>query len=286
MKTYIKYLSVALAALAFVSCDKLAPSKSEVESTFSSPEALPTLTIGNAVADAVHKAVNVSVTVSGMPADASNIILGVMTSLDPTFASSRFVAAKEVADGTFTMQGAVSPDATYYVKAVATSLKSGASYSDVIKVDVPKVPFWAQLPGSYVGHVESDVFDGFVYDNTLIVTGDEKDPEHFVWIANIDPYWANDKGKTGETLECNYVRASIDEKNRSLVVDLFADIHLDGRTVCGLDASSYSEATEYAPLVFKVQPDGSLLCVGAYMTINGNAGENCWGGDVTYNPAS
>ena len=113
MKIHIKYFSVVLAALAFVSCDKLAPGKAEVESNFATPKVLPSLTIGEAVADAAHKVVNVSVTVSGMPADASDIELGVLTSLDPAFASSRFVAAKEVADGTFIMQGSVTPDATY-----------------------------------------------------------------------------------------------------------------------------------------------------------------------------
>lgn len=286
MKIHIKYLSVALAALAFISCDKLAPSKAEVESNFTAPKELPSLTIGGAVADAVHKVVNVSVTVSGMPADASDIELGVLTSLDPAFASSRFVAAKEVADGTFIMQGAVTPDASFYVKAVATSLKSGAVYSDVIKVDVPKVPFWAQLPGSYVGHVESEFNDSQKYDNTLIVVGDEKDPEHYVWVANIEPYWASDGEHSGETLEFNYVRASIDEKNRCLVIAVGADIHLGGRIVRGVDAVSIYDAEYYEPIVFEVLKDGSLYRKNAYTTYAGGDLENSWLGDVTYSPAS
>jgi hypothetical protein len=286
MKIHIKYFPVVLAALAFASCDKLAPGKAEVESNFATPKVLPSLTIGEAVADAAHKVVNVSVTVSGMPADASDIELGVLTSLDPAFASSRFVAAKEVADGTFIMQGAVTPDATYYVMAVATSLESGASYSDVIEVAVPKVPFWAQLPGSYVGHVESELNDGQAYDNTIIVTSDEKDPEHYVWIANIEPYWANDKGKTGETLEYNYVRASIDEKNKCLVVGFDADIHLGGRTVRGLDAASIDDAEYFVPLEIRVLKDGGLYFEFAYVTMAGGALENSWAGGVTYDPAS
>jgi hypothetical protein len=286
MKIHIKYFSVVLAALAFVSCDKLAPGKAEVESNFATPKVLPSLTIGEAVADAAHKVVNVSVTVSGMPADASDIELGVLTSLDPAFASSRFVAAKEVADGTFIMQGAVTPDATYYVMAVATSLESGASYSDVIEVAVPKVPFWAQLPGSYVGHVESELEDSQKYDNTLIVVADEKDPEHYVWIADIEPYWAYDGGHSGETLEFNYVRASVDEANKCLVIADRADIHLGGRIVRGVDAVSIYDAEYYAPIVFEVLKDGSLYRKNAYTTYAGGDLENSWGGDVTYSPAS
>ena len=286
MKTHIKFLSVSLAVLAFASCDKLAPSKAEVEATFSSSEVLPTLTIGNLVLEPSHKIVNASVTVSGVPSDASDIVLGVMTSLDPTFSAGKFMAVENVVDGTFTMKGAVSPDATYYVKAVAASLKSGASYSDVIKIDVPKVPFWAQLPGTYVGHVESELNDGQAYDNTIIVTSDEKDPEHYVWIANIEPYWANDKGKTGETLEYNYVRASIDEKNKCLVVGFDADIHLGGRTVRGLDAASIDDAEYFVPLEIRVLKDGGLYFEFAYVTMAGGALENAWAGGVTYDPAS
>ena len=283
MKKHNIFLSVALAALTLVSCGKLAPSKAEVEAGFDAPISLPSLTIANPEADAAHGVVKVSVTVSGVPSDASDIVLGVMTSMDPTFATSKFVAADNVADGTFTMQGTVTPNSTYYVKAVASSIKGGSSYSEVLPVAVPKAPLWVQVPGTYVGHVVSDAYASEDYDNNVItVIPDEKDPEHYVWIAGIEPYWAVEKNYTGEELDHNYVRASIDEKNECLIVAVGADIHLGNRTIRGLDAPSMETASKYVPLVFQLKAGGNLYRANGFQTFAGDELEDIWKGDVTY----
>ena len=283
MKKHIIFLSVALAALTLVSCDKLSPSKAEVEAGFDAPIALPTLTIANPEADPANGVVNVTVTVSGVPSDASDIVLGVMTSMDPTFATSKFVAVENVADGTFSMQGTVTPNATYYVKAVASSLRSGSSYSEVLTVAVPKIPLWVQVPGTYVAHVVSEAYDDEDYEEaTIFVIPDEKDPQHYVWIAGIEPYWAVAKGYTGEKLDYNYVRASIDEKNECLVIAAGSDIHLGNRTIRGLDAPTQEEASKYAPLTFKMMPGGNLYRANGFHTFAGDELEDIWKGDATY----
>lgn len=282
MKKYIQYFFVAATALLLASCAKIAPSKADVEAGFAAPTALPTLTIsGNAVCDAAKGTVSVPVTVSGLPADVEGLSLGIVTSLDPAFGSSKFVPVENPADGSVTMQGTVTPNSTWYVKAVAASPTGGYSASEVITVAVPDVPLWVKVPGAYSATVVSEAY-GDEYDNTIYVIADEEDPEHIVWIGGIEPYYAS-KGQTGESLESNYVQASIDEQNGCLVVANGADINYGGRFLAGLNDKSEATATKYAPITFKMQKDGSLYRFEAFYTMTpAGQPEDAYFGDVVY----
>ncbi len=280
MKKYIQYFFVAAATLLLASCAKLAPSKAEVEAGFEAPETLPSLTIGSAECDALNGIVNVSVTVSGLPANTENLSLGILTSMTPDFASSKFVAVENPTEGNVTMKGAVTANTTYYVKAVAASPKGGSVYSDVITVDVPDIPLWAKAPGTYTGTVVSEAY-GDNYTNTIYVIADEEDPENVVWIGGIEPYYAGDY--PGKDLDLNYVKATVDEKNGCLVVALGEDVHLGGRVIAGLNAASMNDATSYAAVTFKMTASGDLFRAEAFQTITSSgSAEDSYAGNATY----
>lgn len=281
MKKYIQYLSVAAVAVLFASCNKLTPSKAEVEAGFAKPDALPTLTIGSAECDAVNGIVNVAVTVSGLPADKENLSLGILTSLTEDFGSSKFIKVENPTEGNVTMQGAVTANQTYYVKAVAASPKGGASYSDVITVNVPDIPLWAKAPGTYAGTVVSEAY-GDEYASTIYVASDDEDPEHIVWIGGLEPYYAG-KGYTGAEFDLNYVMATVDEESGCLIVALGEDMHLGGRVVAGLNAPSMNDATNYAPVTFKMTASGDLFRAEAFRTITSDgSAEDSYAGNTTY----
>ena len=282
MKRYIQYFFVAASALLLASCGKIAPSKAEVEAGFAAPTALPTLTIsGDAVCDAVEGTVSVPVTVSGLPSNVEGFSVGLMTSRDPSFKESKYVPAENAADGTVTMVGTVTPNSTWYVKAVAASPTGGYVATEAISVAVPDVPLWVKAPGTYAAKVVSEAYDD-EYENTIYVVADEEDPQHVVWIGGIEPYYAS-KGQTGEKLESNYVKATVDEKNGCLVVANGADIHYGGRSLAGLNDTSMEAATKYAPITFKMQKDGNLYRFEAFMTITPSGEpEDAYFGDVVY----
>lgn len=283
MKRYFNVLSViAAATLLLASCSQLAPSKAQVEAGFAAPAALPTLTIsGSPVCDALNGIVNVTVTVDGLPADLTDLELGILSSMDPTFKSSKFKAVANPANGTVTMQGSVTANSTYYVKAVAASPKGGTAYSEVVTVDVPDIPLYAKAPGTYVGSYDSEAY-GDSYDNTIYVKSDPEDPEHFVLIGGIEPYYAAN-GLTGQTFESNFVRASVDEEEGCLVVALGADMHYGGRMIAGLDSDSMNTASSYAPVTFKMTAKGDLYRYEAFQTLKSNgSAEDSYAGDVTY----
>ena len=268
MKRYFNILSViATASLLFASCSQLAPSKAEVEAGFSPLTPLPTLTIAGApVCDALNGTVTVPVTVDGLSANAGVLEVGILSSTDPSFKSSKFKAVENPTSGTVNMVGAVTANTTYYIKAVASSPTGGTAYSDVITVDVPDIPLYAKAPGTYSGTVVSD----------------DEEPTKYVWIGGIEPYWAGE-GAPGKDFDYNYVLASVDEENGCLVVAVGADLHLSGRMIAGLNSDHMSTATNYAPLTFAMTKSGDLYRANAFMTLmsNGDA-EDCYAGGVTY----
>lgn len=282
MKKYIQYLSVAAAALLLASCAKLAPGKAEVEAGFDAPAALPALSLGTLVeCDALNGVATVSVTVSGLPADLTDLSLGMLSSTDPSFSSSKFVPVAEPAEGTVEMNAAVSANSTYYLKAVAASPKGGTVYSDVITVSVPDIPLWAKASGTYTGTVLSDAY-GDSYANVLTISSDEEDPEHYCYISGIEPYYYS-KGYTLEKNGRNYVRAEIDEESGCLIVPLGADLSLGGSYLLGLNAPHYTEASAYAPITFKMTASGDLYrAEGFYTVTEDDEIEDAYAGGVTY----
>lgn len=283
MKRYFNILSViATASLLLASCSQLAPSKAEVEAGFSPLTPLPTLTIAGApVCDALNGTVTVPVTVDGLSANAGVLEVGILSSTDPSFKSSKFKAVENPTSGTVNMVGAVTANTTYYLKAVAASPTGGTAYSDVITVDVPDIPLYAKAPGTYAGSFDSEAY-GDSYDNTIYVISDSEDPVHVVWIGGIEPYYA-DAGLTGKTFESNYVQASVDEENGCLVVAVGADMHYGGRMIAGLNSDSMDTATNYAPVTFKMTSSGDLYRYEAFQTLKSDASpEDSYEGNVTY----
>lgn len=277
MKRYIQLLSVlALSVATLASCSKLAPSKAEVEAGFDAAAALPTLAIsGAAECDAINGVVTVPVTVSGLPADLTDLSLGLLSSTDPTFASSKFVAVENPANGTVSMNGAVTANTTYYVKAVAASPKGGTAYSEVITVDVPDIPLYYKVPGAYSGTIVSDAY-GDVYNNTLTITSDEEDPENYCYISGIEPYY------TGKGI-ANKVQAQIDEASNSLIIPMGADINYNGKYLVGLNAAHMDDASGYAAITFKMTASGDLYLVNGFFTFDASdEAEDAYGGDVTF----
>jgi hypothetical protein len=284
MKRYFNILSViATASLLLASCSQLAPSKAEVEAGFSPLTPLPTLTIAGApVCDALNGTVTVPVTVDGLSANAGVLEVGILSSTDPSFKSSKFKAVENPTSGTVNMVGAVTANTTYYIKAVASSPTGGTAYSDVITVDVPDIPLYAKAPGTYSGTVVSDAY-GDEYTSTIYIVSDDEEPTKYVWIGGIEPYYAG-KGETGKTFESNYVLASVDEENGCLVVALGADLHrTGGQMIAGLNSDHMETATNYAPLTFAMTKSGDLYRANAFMTLmsDGDA-EDCYAGGVTY----
>lgn len=283
MKRYFNILSViATASLLLASCSQLAPSKADVEAGFSPLTPLPTLTIAGApVCDALNGTVTVPVTVDGLSANAGVLEVGILSSTDPSFKSSKFKAVENPTSGTVNMVGAVTANTTYYIKAVASSPTGGTAYSDVITVDVPDIPLYAKAPGTYTGPVVSDAY-GDDYTSTIYIVSDDEEPTKYVWIGGIEPYYAAN-GLTGKTFESNYVKASVDEENGCLVVALGADMHYGGRMIAGLDSDHMETATNYAPLTFAMTKTGDLYRANAFMTLKSNGdAEDCYAGGVTY----
>lgn len=282
MKRYFNILSViAAASLMLASCSQLGPSKAQVEAGFDAPTALPSLTItGAPVCDALNGIVNVPVTVDGL-ADATGLEIGILSSTDPTFKTSKFVAMENPTSGAVTMQGAVTANTTYYLKAVAASPKGGSTSSDVVSVDVPDIPLYAKAPGTYTASFASEAY-GDLYNNTIYIVADEEEPTEYVWIGGIEPYYA-DGGYSGEDFDYNYVLASVDEENGCLVVALGANAHLGGRMIAGLNTDSMETATKYAPVTFKMTKSGDLYRYEAFQTLKSDASaEDSYEGNVTY----
>lgn len=282
MKRYFKILSIISAVvMLFAACQKLAPSKAQVEAGFTAPTAVPTLTIGNVECDAINGLVNVTVTVSGLPADKTGLSMGILTSTTPDFATTRFVEVENPVDGNVIMQGAVTANATYYVKAIATSLTGGASTSSVVTVDVPDIPLYYKAPGVYTGTVDSEAY-GDSYVSTLYIVADEDDPQHIMWIGGIEPYYA-DNGYTGKNFDFNFVKATVDEEKGCLVVAVGEDVHLGGRSIAGLNAASMDDATAYAPLTFEMTASGDFFRAGGFQTLTSSgSAEDSYAGNTTY----
>lgn len=282
MKRYFNVLSViAAATLLLASCSKLAPSKAEVEAGFDAAAALPTLAISsNVECDAIKGVITVPVTVSGL-SDTKDLSMGLLTSIDPYFASSKFVAVENPANGTISMNGSVTANSKYYVKAVAASPKGGNVYSEVITVDVPDIPLYYKAPGKYAGTVISDAY-GDEYANVITITSDEEDPEHYCYISGIEPYYYG-KGKSKETDGTNWVKATIDEAKGCLIVPIGADINHGGRTLQGFNAPHGDDADDYAAITFKVTATGDFYRYEGFYTLTASgSAEDMYAGDVTY----
>lgn len=292
MKKIFKYLPL-VAVIALASCAKEAPSKSSVESGFTEfTVTLPTVAISSkAECDAIAGYATVQVTFSGITAGLDSLSVGVLSDSDPTFRTASFTKVESPADGIVTLKAKVTPNSTYYIRGVA-ACTAGTSYSDVIEVKVPDVPFYVKVIGAYAGEIKSAA-DGSEYNNTITVVADNEDPEHKCYIYGIEPYYTKNGYGTDVNKALNVCAATIDNEASTLTIGNGESIHLNSSTarryIYGFDGPDPTSAKYGVDVVLKLGKDGTSLtmanAIGTVMvsTESGEASfEDYYYGGVTY----
>lgn len=287
MKNIFKVLSIAAIALVMASCNKDVPSKADVEKGFTPFKGgLPTLSISpNIVCDAVKGIAEATVTISGLDPNLDSLSVGILSCTDDKFATTKFTPVKNPKDGTVVMKAQVSANKTYYLKAVAATL-AGSSYSDVVVVDVPDIPFWAKLPGDYAASAfVSDAYGDKYENNVISIYSDTSDPEHTCWIYGLDPYYQANQADF-KYPEFFTVAATIDNDARTVTVAVKSQFkHYKGGlySIAGFDTDHLKTATTYAPLVFKAESDDVLFREKAFATLQTSGDiDDAYEGGVRY----
>lgn len=82
----------------------------------------------------------------------------------------------------------------------------------------------------------------------------------------------------------NYCHATIDNKANTITIAYGTDMHLLGRTICGFDNAKYSDAKDFAPVVFKLAEDGTNLVLNnGFMTMkSATQAEDAYDAGVTF----
>jgi len=215
MKKILKYLPFVV-AIALASCTKDAPSKSKVEADFDKfTGTVPTVTISSTVEaiDATAGTATVSLTFAGLSDQLDSLSVGVLSDTNPTFANASFVKYENPANGTVSLKAKVNANSHYYLRGVVAYSK-GTSYSDIIEVDIPDIPFNEKVAGTYSG--AADGYWGDSYTITMQVMPDPEDDTK-VLVCDLDAYFY----KNGYTAAKGYniYSGTIDEKNLSIIVD-------------------------------------------------------------------
>lgn len=249
MKNISKIIFVASIALAAISCNKPAPEKAAVESSFDACAPVPTASIDAQSFSTNGLTATVKVSFSGVTEAAQDgLSLGLVYSTDPTFSQSSFIPADKLEDGTYTMTCNVVAKSKTYFKAAAAN-KGGSSYSETLAMDIPDIPFYLKISGTYFVKETSEAFED-VYEHDIEITLDEKD-NSLCLIKNLEPYYASkgylyDKGY-------NYLFGVIDNEAQTITVETLSSLHLGGRMVCGLDDSGLLD------IVFKFDGTNALI---------------------------
>lgn len=230
------------------SCGKMAPSKSAVEAGFEKdPVALPSVSAdaASATVDLYKSSVIVKVNLSGV-VSAEGLTAGVIVSEDPNFATSKYVAMEEVKDGATEVAVPVSGEKKYYFKAFANN-SSESVYADAFSVEVPKIPFYISVQGSYQSEPVVDNWDEeYVFTTKIsLVEGSTE----MVYLENFFPYLSS------VGVEHKLI-GILDEEAKTIsipsgqaigeVATMFA-VTLNGSSLVGLKN-----------LVFKADADGAL----------------------------
>lgn len=292
MKNIFKYLPL-VAVLALASCAKDAPSKSSVESGFDKfTGTLPTVTISSKTeCDAIAGYATVQVTYTGITSSLDSLSVGVLSDSDPTFRNASFTKVENPSDGTVTLKAKVSPNKTFYIRGVA-ACTGGTSYSDVIEVKVPDVPFYAKIAGAYAGTMQSAADDS-EYNNTITIVVDESDPENTCYVYGVEPYYTANGYGTNVTKALNFCAATIDNDANTITIANGESIHLNSSTsrryLYGFNGTDPASADYGYDVVFRLAEDGSsLVLTNAIGTVNvdtesGKASfEDYYFGGVTY----
>ncbi|MDE6871671.1 MAG: hypothetical protein K2J62_06065 [Bacteroidales bacterium] len=278
MKKISTYILVLVAfGIAAISCQK-APSKAEVEAGFSPAGPVPSVGIGNAPdkISALDGYVTVTAEVSGITDQMEGLSLCFLSSTNVEFSNARPVEVA-AANGTVTADVPVSAGRKNYVT-VSISCADGVSYSDVMEIDVPDVPFWAKVSGTYTGTVVSLAY-GDEYVSVITVILDENDPENKCIVGNLEPYFYSE----GNTMDegYNFVEAQIDNENACIIIPNGSSLNLGGRTFLGLNAADDDSATAYADGILYLTPDAdALVRPYAFYTLSNGEPEDLYAGAV------
>ena len=149
-----RYFTLVISILLAASCQK-ALDKPEVEAGFASKGEVPEVSIDmtnyNIVAEKGYA--TVTATYTGVPA-ADVVELGFLVSTSADMSSATSVILEQKTDGTYSANVKVTAGVTNYVMATAATL-DGSVYSEILKLDVPKV-LWYNLVGKqYVADLHS-----------------------------------------------------------------------------------------------------------------------------------
>ena len=288
MRNIIKSIAlVAVASFALVSCNKEAPSKAEVESGFKTLSGkLPTLSLGSDVnCDPLNGIATLSLTITGFDASLDSLSIGILSSTEEDFSTNKFTALENPAEGVLSATAAVLANKTYYFKAVAASTL-GTTYSDVVTAEVPDIPFWAKVPGTYVGTLVSEAYDDKYENSVMTIIANEEDKENSCFVQHLEPYYYSKYGKYGYP---NYffAEAAIDNDKKTISIPAGSLYHYGTIILVGLDSPSASTATAYAPIVLSSVDDETLVMENGFQPLSqdedGNyAAEDSYAGGVTW----
>lgn len=261
--------------LAAASCQQLAPEKAEVEAGFAviNTANLPTPSITATKVSGDNRSIDVTLSFTGGDLDDESVVTGLLYGVDPTFQTATYV---EVVNGTVTLK--TTPGCVNYYKAVVSN-GSQSSYSEVVVVDVPDIPWYYKISDTYFGTRVSD-YDGEEYEHvlTLIIEDIEQDVPT-VLVANIDAFFA----KNGYTYELglkydmllNTVVGTIDKKARTINIPTNEGDFDSGMYEATGDYLSYAMTATDTPdvVVLTFSEDASQLdfpyYVGSYTTQQG-----------------
>ncbi len=264
MKNILKYLPV-VAVLAFASCSKDAPSKSEVEAGFDTFDGvLPTVTIAASATEVnpVAGYASVELTFSGLSVEVlDSLSVGLLADTDSTFANATFTATEPV-DGSVVLKGKVTPNTTCYLRGVAASIQ-GTVFSDVIKVEVPDIPFYQKVIGQWGATVISE-YDDTEYDNVISIVPDETNPEGLCLIYGIDPFLFSKGLGTNTKSAANVVKALIDNDKCTLTIANQSLLYAAGGAYyyfVGFDTTSIDTAEGFTNLMISLTEDGRGLYI-------------------------
>lgn len=290
MKNILKYLPV-IAVLAFASCSKDAPSKSEVEAGFDNFDGvLPTVTIATSTSEVnpVGGYASVELTFKGLTAETlDSLSVGLLADTDSTFANASFTATDAV-DGSVVLKGKVTPNSTCYLRGVIASLQ-GTVFSDVLKVEIPDIPFHQKIIGQWGATIISEA-DGSKYNNIINIVADETTPEGLCRIYGIDPFLFSQGIGTNTQSTANVVEALIDNDTYTLTI-ANQSLLLSGTSasylLVGFDAPSLETAEKYCNVVMSLTEDGKGLYLENGFGLFQIAGESsglydAYAGGITY----
>lgn len=257
MKKILKYLPL-VAALALVSCVKDAPSKSEVEAGFDKfAGTMPTVTIASSASeiDAAAGTATVNVTFAGLSDQLDSLSVGILSDTDPTFANASFVKYDNPTNGTVSLKAKVSANSHYYVRGVV-AFNKGTSFSDVIEIEVPDIPFRDKAAGTYSGAAPG--YWGDKYTATIQIVADPEDNSK-VKVYNLDSYLVS----IGYTAEKGYniYSGTIDEENLQIIVENGSSPGLNGFALYGFSGPDPDSAEGYADIVLKFNSKFSSVTV-------------------------